>query len=141
MTEYVDFTGQTNAVQAVDIRPRVTGYLVEMPFQEGAEASRRGTLCSWWILVLTRLSSTGQGQVNLYKAQLKLAKVVYARDLAINARVPDSVSKEHLDQDRAAVEEADAGSRRSRKTWRPINSIMTLPRSSLRLTATSAATT
>src|SRR5580693_2725038 len=37
VTDYVDFTGRTDAVQAVDIRPRVTGYLVKMPFKEGAE--------------------------------------------------------------------------------------------------------
>jgi multidrug efflux system membrane fusion protein len=37
VTDYVDFTGRTDAVQAVDIRARVTGYLVEMPFKEGSE--------------------------------------------------------------------------------------------------------
>ena len=40
VTDYVDFTGRTKAVQSVDIRPRVTGYLVEMPFQEGAEVKK-----------------------------------------------------------------------------------------------------
>ena len=40
VTDYVDFTGRTEAVQSVDIRPRVTGYLVEMPFQEGAEVKK-----------------------------------------------------------------------------------------------------
>ena len=29
VTDYVDFTGRTEAVYSVDIRPRVTGYLVE----------------------------------------------------------------------------------------------------------------
>src|ERR1700690_1853630 len=37
VTDYVDFTGRTDAVESVDIRPRVTGYLVKMPFKEGAE--------------------------------------------------------------------------------------------------------
>ena len=37
VTDYVDFTGRTEAVYSVDIRPRVTGYLGEMPFEEGAE--------------------------------------------------------------------------------------------------------
>jgi multidrug efflux system membrane fusion protein len=31
VTSYVDFTGRTDAVNAVDIRPRVTGYLVKCP--------------------------------------------------------------------------------------------------------------
>jgi multidrug efflux pump subunit AcrA (membrane-fusion protein) len=43
VTDYVDFTGRTDAVQAVDIRPRVTGYLVEMPFKEGAEVKKDST--------------------------------------------------------------------------------------------------
>src|SRR4051794_25588609 len=37
VTDYVDFTGRTDAVQSVDVRARVTGYLVRMPFKEGAE--------------------------------------------------------------------------------------------------------
>ena len=37
VTDYVDFTGRTDAVEAVDVRPRVTGYLVSMPFKEGSE--------------------------------------------------------------------------------------------------------
>jgi hypothetical protein len=37
VTEYVDYTGRTAAINSVDIRPRVTGYLVKMPFKEGSE--------------------------------------------------------------------------------------------------------
>ncbi len=37
VTDYVEFTGRTDAVQSVDIRARVTGYLVRMPFREGSE--------------------------------------------------------------------------------------------------------
>ncbi len=41
-TSYVDFTGRTEAVYSVDIRPRVTGYLVDMPFVEGIRGQGRG---------------------------------------------------------------------------------------------------
>jgi multidrug efflux system membrane fusion protein len=37
VTDYVDFTGQTDAVQALNVTARVTGYLVKMPFKEGSE--------------------------------------------------------------------------------------------------------
>jgi membrane fusion protein, multidrug efflux system len=37
VTDFVDFTGQTDAVQSVNVVPRVTGYLVKMPFKEGSE--------------------------------------------------------------------------------------------------------
>jgi multidrug efflux system membrane fusion protein len=37
VTEFADYPGTTAAVQLVDVRARVTGYLVRMPFREGAE--------------------------------------------------------------------------------------------------------
>jgi multidrug efflux system membrane fusion protein len=108
VTDYVDFTGRTGAVQSVDIRPRVTGYLVKIPFQEGSMV-KAGDL----LFVVDRRPYQAQldqaeGQVNLYQAQLKLARIIYARDRAINSRVSNSVSQEQLDQDRASMEEADA---------------------------------
>ena len=35
--DYIDYTGRTDAVYSVDIRPRVTGYLTKMPFTEGSD--------------------------------------------------------------------------------------------------------
>src|SRR5262249_36448737 len=35
VTDFVDFTGRTDAVEAVDIRARVNGYLVKLAFREG----------------------------------------------------------------------------------------------------------
>ena len=39
VTDYVDFTGRTDAVESVSVRARVTGYLdrLEHPFEEGRE--------------------------------------------------------------------------------------------------------
>jgi membrane fusion protein, multidrug efflux system len=37
VTDYVDFTGQTDAVQSLNVTARVTGYLVKLPFKEGSE--------------------------------------------------------------------------------------------------------
>src|SRR4051812_39272422 len=37
VTDYVDFTGRTDAVEAVNVVPRVTGYLMKIPFREGSE--------------------------------------------------------------------------------------------------------
>jgi membrane fusion protein, multidrug efflux system len=37
VTDDADFTGRTDAVESVDGRARVTGYLNKTPFQEGAE--------------------------------------------------------------------------------------------------------
>jgi RND family efflux transporter MFP subunit len=35
ITDYQDFTGRMDALKTVDIRPRVSGYIVEAPFVEG----------------------------------------------------------------------------------------------------------
>ena len=37
ITDFVDFTGRTEAIESVDIRPRTTGYLVRIPFKEGSD--------------------------------------------------------------------------------------------------------
>jgi multidrug efflux system membrane fusion protein len=108
VTDFVDFTGRTEAVQSVDIRPRVTGYLVQMPFKEGATVKQGDLLFVIDPRPYQAQVDSAQGQVNLYQAQLKLARITYQRDVAINNNVPNSVSQQQLDQDRAAVEEADA---------------------------------
>ncbi len=108
VTDYVDFTGQTKAVQSVDIVPLVTGYLVEMPFKEGAEV-KKGDL----LFVVDRRPykaqlDQAQGQVNLYQAQLKLARTTLARDRAVNNLQPGSVSPQQIDQEQAVADEAKA---------------------------------
>ncbi|OAI46088.1 hypothetical protein AYO44_11950 [Planctomycetaceae bacterium SCGC AG-212-F19] len=37
VSDYAEYPGRTEAVQFVNVRARVTGYLVKMPFREGAE--------------------------------------------------------------------------------------------------------
>jgi multidrug efflux system membrane fusion protein len=108
VTDYVDFTGQTKAVQTVDIVPLVTGYLVEMPFKEGTEI-KKGDL----LFVVDRRPykaqlDQAQGQVNLYQAQLKLARTTLARDRAVNALAPGSISPQQIEQEQAVAEEAKA---------------------------------
>jgi multidrug efflux system membrane fusion protein len=36
LADHVEYTGRTDAVQSVGVRARVTGYLMEVPFREGA---------------------------------------------------------------------------------------------------------
>src|SRR5437868_7300245 len=40
VTDHVEYTGRTDAVQSVGVRARVTGYLLEVPFKEGAEVKK-----------------------------------------------------------------------------------------------------
>src|SRR5207237_7807699 len=40
VTDYVDFPGRTEAVNSVEVRARVTGYLDKVHFQEGADVKQ-----------------------------------------------------------------------------------------------------
>jgi multidrug efflux system membrane fusion protein len=108
VTDYADFTGRTEAIQSVDVRPRTTGYLVEMPFKEGSEVKKGDPLFVIDPRPYQAQYDQALGLVDLYKAQLKLARTTFARDRAINNITPNAISRQQLDQDEAAVEEAEA---------------------------------
>src|SRR5436305_2369300 len=116
VTDYVDFTGRTDAIQAVDIRARVTGYLVEMPFQEGAEVKKGDLLFVVDPRPYKAQLDQAEGQVDLYKASLRVARTTLARDRAINEKVPNAISQQQLDQEQAAVDEAEARVRATQKS-------------------------
>jgi multidrug efflux system membrane fusion protein len=108
VTDYVDFTGRTEAVHSVEVRPRVTGYLTQMPFREGAEVKAGDLLFVVDPRPYEAQLDQAQGQVELFQASLKVAKITLARDLAINQRVPKSISQQLIDQQQALVDEAAA---------------------------------
>jgi len=108
VTDYVDFTGRTDAIQAVDIRARVTGYLVKMPFKEGAEVKKDDLLFVVDPRPYQAQLDQAEGQVNRFQAQLDLAKATSARFHGLAVSEPGAVSKLALDQYTAQVAEADA---------------------------------
>ena len=108
VTDFVDFTGRTESVYPVDIRPRVTGYLVDMPFQEGEEVKAGDVLFVVDPRPYKAQLDQAQGQVDLYQASLRLAKTTLARDRAINLSSRGSVSQQQFDQEQAVVDEAEA---------------------------------
>jgi len=107
VTDYVDFTGRTDAVESVSIVPRVTGYLVKLPFKEGSLVKKDDVLFEVDPRPYKAQLDQAEGQVKLYQAQLKLAKATLGRDLEIS-KTPGAVSAQQLDQDRASVEQAEA---------------------------------
>lgn len=108
ITDFVDFTGRTEAVQAVDIRARVTGYLMKMHFKEGGEVKEGDLLFEIDPRPYQAQYDQAQGQLNLNQAQLKFAQTTYLRDQAIARGGAGAVSQQQLDQDKAAVDEAEA---------------------------------
>ena len=109
VTDYAEYTGRTGAVQAEDIKARVTGFLVDTPFQEGTEIDKDAVLFTIDSRPYQAQYDQAAAQVGLYESQLKLAKANYARDTELFKRTNGAgVSKQQLDADVAQQEQAEA---------------------------------
>ena len=109
VTDYVEYTGRTAAVQAEEIKARVTGFLVDMPFQEGAEIKKDDVLFKIDPRPYKAQYDQAEAQAGLYQSQLKLAKANYDRDRELFKRTKGAgVSQQALDSDVAQQEQAEA---------------------------------
>jgi multidrug efflux system membrane fusion protein len=108
VTDYVDFTGRTDAVQSVNIIPRVTGYIVQTPFREGSIVSKGDLLFEIDPRPYQAQLDQATSQVTLAQAQLDLAESTLARYKALKKETPGAVSDQAIDQYQAAVTEARA---------------------------------
>jgi multidrug efflux system membrane fusion protein len=109
VTDYVEYTGRTVAVQAEEIKARVTGYLLDMPFEEGTEVKKDDILFKIDARPYKAQYDQAEAQVGLYQSQLKLAKANYERDLELFKKTKGAgVSKQQLDADVAQQEQAEA---------------------------------
>jgi multidrug efflux system membrane fusion protein len=110
ITEYEFFTGRTDAVDSVDVRARVTGYLTEIKFKPGQEVNKDEVL---FVIDQRPYKATldqAKSQVLLQDARLKLAIADYKRAnyLANRGGATQAISQQELDKYAAAQEEADA---------------------------------
>jgi multidrug efflux system membrane fusion protein len=108
VTDFIDFSGRTGAVNAVTIVPRVTGYIVKTAFKEGSDV-RRGDLLFEidprpYQAKLDALSA----KLAQSKTSLRLAMVTYARFRELFQKSPGTVSQGDLDLHQAQEEQAVA---------------------------------
>ena len=107
VTDYVDYTGRLDAVQSLDVRARVTGYLVKMPFKEGEPKSRRESFFSKSTLAHIRRKSRQRRRVLPWpRPPQGRAQAENARSKVIARRDPGAISTEDLE--RYAAQEAQA---------------------------------
>jgi multidrug efflux system membrane fusion protein len=121
VTDFVDFTGRTDAVQSVNIIARVTGYLVRMPFKEGSEVKAGDLLFEVDPRPYQAQLDQAKSQVILYQAQLNLAKKTYDRYVELDKTTKGAVSLQALDQYKAAVDEAEARMKAQEKSLEVYN--------------------
>ena len=95
VTDYVEYTGRTGANEAEEIKARVTGFLVDTPFKEGAEIKKDDVLFKIDPRPYQAQYDQAAAQVGLYQSQLKLAKANYERDTDLFKRTKGAgVSKQ-----------------------------------------------
>ena len=107
-TEYVEYTGRTNAKDYITIVPRVTGYLNKLPFKEGAEVKKDELLFEIDDRPYKAQLKAAKAVVATSTASLKYAKATNLRYKDLAEKQPGAVSKRELDQYQALEEQAKA---------------------------------
>lgn len=107
VTEWDEFTGRTEAVEAVDVRPRVSGHIESVQFKSG-QLVRKGDV----LFVIDRRwykADFDQRQAEYAQAQARLANA--QRDAARSQRLltTKAISSEEADATQSQFEEAKAG--------------------------------
>lgn len=104
--DYVDFTGRTEAVESVDIRARVTGYLNVISFRDGSEVKKGVLLFNIDPLPLKAQYDAALAQVKVCEASVvdRRANLERAKTLLPT----QAITQEEYDRDVAAFEETTA---------------------------------
>jgi multidrug efflux system membrane fusion protein len=108
VAEYAFYTGRTNAINSVTIQPRVTGYLVKMPFGEGEFVKKGQLLFEIDPRPYEAQLNAAQAQIESSKASLEFAHATYERFKELNKEKEGSVSKLDLDKYKAQEKQASA---------------------------------
>jgi membrane fusion protein, multidrug efflux system len=96
--DFVDYTGRLDAIQSLDVRARVTGYLVKMPFKEGTEVKKGELLFEIDPRPYQAQLDAAKAQVSLADANYRLAKAENSRSQAIVRRDAGAISTEELEK-------------------------------------------
>jgi RND family efflux transporter MFP subunit len=106
VTDHVDFTGRTIAVDSVEVRARVWGYLDKVNFKEGAMVKQGDVLFEIDPQTYQAALDQAKAKVTLDEAQLKFADAEYKRNLTL--RRTGAVSQEELEKSLASRDVAAA---------------------------------
>ena len=106
VTEFDEFTGRFEAIDRVEIRPRVSGYISSLNFTEGSEVKKGDVLFVIDQRPYAAELKHAQAQLAQAKSQLALAKSEKAR--ATNLLAQHAISQEEFDTRSSGDEQAQA---------------------------------
>ena len=96
VTDYADFTARTAAVDSVEMRARVWGYLEKVNFKEGDVVEKGDVLFEIDARIYRAALDQAKAEVERQKAQRDLDEIEFRRSTALLRR--NAVSREELDQ-------------------------------------------
>lgn len=106
ITEWDEYTGRTEAVESVEIRPRVSGYLTEVHFKAGSIVKKGDPLFTIDPRPYAADVARATAEVDRTEAQLKFAEVDFKR--AEDLRAKNTISSADFDQKAATFHQAQA---------------------------------
>lgn len=108
VTDYQVFTVRTEAMQSVDIKARVTGYLEEIKFTDGADVKKGDVL--FQIDPRPYKAALDEAKANLAYAKAALVEAEANYQIGVNVRKanPAAISEQELNQRLGARDEAAA---------------------------------
>lgn len=104
--DWDEFTGRLQAVESVEIRPRVSGYIDKVAFTEGSQVKRGDLLFVIDPRPYQAEYDRAAADVKRYKTALELARVELVRVQRL--RDSGAVSEEELDERKSTVAQAEA---------------------------------
>jgi RND family efflux transporter MFP subunit len=106
VTDWDEFTGRFDAVEEVQVRARVGGYVTSVEFQDGAIVHQGDLLYVIDPRPFEAVASQADGQLADAKAKIELAKREFDRANTLNKT--EAVSDSIVDQRRQALQSAEA---------------------------------
>jgi RND family efflux transporter MFP subunit len=101
-----EFTGRFEAVERVEIRPRVSGYIASVNFVQGRDVSKGDVL--FVIDPRPYEAALKQAQAQLAQARSQLTLATSEQDRAIKLVAAHAISREELESRDAALQQANA---------------------------------
>jgi membrane fusion protein, multidrug efflux system len=106
VTDWDEFTGRFEAVEEVQVRPRVGGYVTSVEFQDGAIVHAGDLLYVIDSRPFEAVAEQAEGQLSDARAKVELAK--RELDRGLNLVQTSAVSEQLVDQRRQALQAAHA---------------------------------
>jgi RND family efflux transporter MFP subunit len=100
ITDYAEYTGRTAAIDSVQVRARVSGYLQKINFKEGTDVTKGAVLYEIDPRPYQIALDQASAQVRLQTAQLTYQEASYARNQRLY-ETSQAVSLEEVQQSRA----------------------------------------